>query len=236
MEITQFLFNKFYIGFSIGFLGAFHCVGMCGPLIWSLPIHRMSLSSKIFSFTAYHFSRIFSYVLLGLLVGLFQSWFPFQLFFSVLSILLGILFILNVLSVNIQFLNQSQNKISTFLSRKISMIYSKPKTVLSFIFLGFLNGLLPCGLVYTALASTLTQMNWMDSIFLMLAFGLATFPIMLAVSLFGNWFAHIIRSKYQFISKIMILIIAILLIYRGTMGLMPSVKSSPDKPAIMECH
>jgi sulfite exporter TauE/SafE len=70
----------------------------------------------------------------------------------------------------------------------------------------------------------------------MLAFGLATFPVMFAVSIFGNWIASIMRSRYQFLTKIVIFIISILLIYRGTMGLLPILKTSTHKPAVMECH
>lgn len=236
MEITQFLFNKFYLGFSIGFLGAFHCVGMCGPLIWSLPIHKMSLFNRNLYFATYHIVRILSYVLLGILVGIFQAWLPFQHIFSILSILVGLVFMLNLFSVSIPFLGKANQRFSLFIAKKTSYFFSQKKTLYSFFMLGFFNGLLPCGLVYTALASTLTQTNWADSAYLMLAFGLATFPVMFAVSIFGNWITDRIRTRYQFLTKIVILIISLLLIYRGVLGLMPTSKTAPNKPVIMDCH
>ncbi len=236
MEISQFLFNKFYLGFSIGFLGAFHCVGMCGPLIWSLPIYKMSLLNRNLYFATYHIARILSYVSLGILVGIFQAWLPFQHIFSILSILVGLLFMLNLFSVSIPFLGKANQRFSQFIAKKTSYFFSQKKTLYSFFMLGFLNGLLPCGLVYTALASTLTQTNWSDSAYLMLAFGLATFPIMFAVSILGNWITDRIRSRYQFLTKIVIIIISLMLIYRGVSGLMPASKTAPNKPAIMDCH
>jgi sulfite exporter TauE/SafE len=70
----------------------------------------------------------------------------------------------------------------------------------------------------------------------MLAFGLATFPVMFAVSIFGNWITDMIRSRYQFLTKIVIFIISLLLIYRGVLGLIPTPKTASNKPAIMDCH
>jgi sulfite exporter TauE/SafE len=42
-------------GFSIGILGSFHCLGMCGPLALSLPIHHLSKANKTFAILSYNF-------------------------------------------------------------------------------------------------------------------------------------------------------------------------------------
>src|SRR5688572_30048205 len=71
-------------GFTLGLVSSFHCVGMCGPIALSLPLHHLSRLRKLLTELCFHFGRIITYSLMGLLFGLFgrqihlsgvQSWF-----------------------------------------------------------------------------------------------------------------------------------------------------------------
>ena len=57
-------------GFTIGVFGSFHCVGMCGPLALSLPIHQLTTFNKSMAIGLYNLGRSFSYASMGIVFGL----------------------------------------------------------------------------------------------------------------------------------------------------------------------
>jgi sulfite exporter TauE/SafE len=84
--------------------------------------------------------------------------------------------------------------------------------------IGLVNGLLPCGLVYIALAGAVATTSVVKSSLFMAAFGLGTLPLMWGISFFGS-FINVqtrvrIRKAYPYLMAGM----ACLLIIRG-MGL-----------------
>ena len=52
-----------------GLLGSFHCVGMCGPIAFMLPIDRKNKTKGFFQILSYHLGRLTTYSLIGLLFG-----------------------------------------------------------------------------------------------------------------------------------------------------------------------
>ncbi len=80
-----------------GLLGSFHCIGMCGPIAFILPVDRSNNIKKISQISLYHFGRIITYSLIGLLFGLMgKSFYLFGLQ-QQLSIFIGVLMIIVVL-------------------------------------------------------------------------------------------------------------------------------------------
>lgn len=59
------------IAFLTGFLGSMHCVGMCGPIAMALPVAGRTNAEKIFGRVLYNFGRLFTYSVLGFLLGSF---------------------------------------------------------------------------------------------------------------------------------------------------------------------
>jgi sulfite exporter TauE/SafE len=53
----------------LGLLGSFHCLGMCGPIAFMLPVNRQNSVTKVFQTGAYHFGRLAAYVLMGVFFG-----------------------------------------------------------------------------------------------------------------------------------------------------------------------
>jgi hypothetical protein len=80
---------------------------------------------------------------------------------------------------------------------------------------GLLNGLLPCGFVYAALATALTAGNVPQSMFFMAAFGLGTGPAMLGVSLVGRVASAAWRARLQRLVPYGLALVGLLLIVRG---------------------
>ncbi|MCD6069000.1 MAG: sulfite exporter TauE/SafE family protein [Bacteroidetes bacterium] len=204
---------------SLGFLGSFHCIGMCGPIALSLPVHQKNRTEKILAIFSYNVGRIVTYAAFGLVFGLIGQSFAFFGFQQKLSILLGILILLGLI-VPQRFVAKSK-VMKTFyagfgkLKNRMAAQFQK-RGIRSFLSIGLLNGLLPCGLVYIAIAgATSTGSIWQSMLFMGL-FGAGTIPFMFAIS----YTSHLITLKARnTIRKAMPLVIgltAVLLILRGS--------------------
>ncbi len=212
-----------------GLLGSFHCIGMCGPIAFMLPVDRQKPIKRFFQITSYHLGRLFTYSLIGLLFGFLGKGFYLFGFQQQLSIFVGITMILIVL------FPKFFNKVN--LSKGISKVIFKVKNALgkelkkkgndTFFTIGFLNGFLPCGLVYMAVFGALTTTNAFYGSLYMFLFGLGTVPLMTAVVYLGNFSKGNFRKRIQKIIPIVVVIIGVLFILRG-LGLgIPYVSPAP---------
>lgn len=225
--------------FTMGLLGSFHCVGMCGPLALSLPLSTNTEWSKFSGAFLYNTGRMLTYSVFGLVFGLIgksASLFGYQQW---LSILLGVLIIsFVILPKRISAFN-NKNFITVFFDKirsGLGELFSR-KNYSSLFFIGILNGLLPCGLVYMAAAAAVATGDIADSILFMAFFGLGTLPIMWSLAFFGNYVSIGIRQKIRRVYPYMMMMIGCLLILRG-MGLgipyiSPEMKA--EKKNIIEC-
>ncbi|ARV15231.1 sulfite exporter TauE/SafE family protein [Polaribacter sp. SA4-12] len=200
-----------------GLLGSFHCVGMCGPIAFMLPIDRQNKTKGLFQILSYHLGRLFSYSLIGLLFGFLGKGFYFFGFQQQLSIVVGISMIIVVIFPTFF------SKVN--FSKNITRIISKVKNALgkelkkkrndTFFTIGFLNGFLPCGLVYMAVFGALATTNAFLGSLYMFIFGLGTIPLMTAVVYLGNFTKGSLRKNIQKMIPIVVVIIGILFILRG---------------------
>ena len=200
-----------------GLLGSFHCIGMCGPIAFMLPVDRSNQTKAFFQILSYHFGRIFTYALIGLLFGLLGKGFYLFGFQQQISIIVGVFMIVLILFPKLS------NKIP--LSKKISHIILKVKSSLgkelkkkgndTFFTLGFLNGFLPCGLVYMALFGAITTSSALYGSIYMMLFGLGTIPLMTIFVYLGNFTKNGFRKKIQKVIPIMVVFIGVLFIVRG---------------------
>ena len=206
----------FEIGFLMGLLGSVHCIGMCGPLVMALPIAQKINSQKWIALALYHIGKIASYALLGILLGLLGSQFPFYIMQQNLSIVIGVVMLLYVVYVFI--LKPKQLLNLSFLYKPIVNQLGKlfkRKGLGSFLLIGFLNGLLPCGMVYLALTSALATQNILNGGLFMLFFGLGTMPALIMVALGGQYMGIAFRSKLQKLLPVFIFGMGLMLILRG---------------------
>ena len=60
----------YWTALSVGFLGSFHCAGMCGPLALALPGSNGSMLSLVGGRLTYNLGRVVTYSILGLIAGL----------------------------------------------------------------------------------------------------------------------------------------------------------------------
>ena len=185
----------------IGLLGSSHCIGMCGGIVAALNMGlRDEISSRPKSLFVYHLAynsgRIVSYLLVGGLAGslgtgliqLGLSPAAGKLLAAAFMIALGLYLAnwwrgLTVLE-----------KLGSRLWRQIQPLAQRLLPIqnpLQAMLLGLLWGWLPCGLVYTMVAWSMTSGNALDGAKLMLGFGIGTLPVLLiagnALNYFRNW-------------------------------------------------
>lgn len=203
---------------SIGFLGSFHCIGMCGPIALALPINNKSFAWRILSILTYNSGRIITYSVFGLVIGLFGQSLVLIGLQQYLSLLLGFLILIAVIFsktfAHILPLNGKLNKWTHNIKKAFSFLFSQ-RSLSALFFIGLLNGLLPCGLVYLAVAGALTTGTPFKSALFMALFGLGTVPVMLSVSFFSGYTSLKFRSAVRKTIPVVVSVMAIMLILRG---------------------
>jgi sulfite exporter TauE/SafE len=231
-----------WTAFVLGILGSFHCVGMCGPIAFMLPVGKSKPVKKLLQVTLYHLGRLISYTALGLLFGSIGSAFFTFGVQQQLSIIIGIIILLLVI-----FPSKRFEKIS-FLKPVYTLFYKiqahlgaslKKEGYASLFQLGLLNGLLPCGLVYMAIFASLALGSLWQSSLYMVFFGLGTIPMMTGVIYFRGFIQKVLKFNPRRIIPYAVAVMGILFILRG-LGLgIPYVSPKPMTEKVtssMECH
>lgn len=175
----------FWVAFSIGFLGSFHCVGMCGPIGLLVPLNRQSNVSILSGLFTYHAGRLLTYSLFGVVFGLLGRGIFIGGLQQYASIAFGIVLLLaaflptlfsskfSLFKLNASFLSKSMEKIKHLKKQSPSAARFG---------LGIVNGFLPCGLVYLGIAAAISQATALGGGLSMLFFGLGTVPMLLATN------------------------------------------------------
>jgi len=216
--------------FILGLLGSFHCVGMCGPIAFLLPVDRSNSWIKVSQIGIYHFARILAYSLLGLVFGIIGKSLNLFGIQQQLSIAIGIIMILLVL---IPQKRLSKYNLSQPVFRLISKVKSalgrqlKKKTSKTFFSIGFLNGFLPCGLVYVAIFGAIASGSIAGGGLYMAAFGLGTVPLMTGAIYLGNFLGVQARQKIRQLIPVLVILIGILFILRGIGLGIPYISPEP---------
>ena len=158
------------------------------------------------------------YAIIGLLPGLLGQGLALSGFQKNISIALGILFLFAAFfSFGAdRFLQKMAlyRQFYFFIQRKLGQLLKSKKRT-TFFSIGLLNGLLPCGLVYMALAGALTQSNMFAGSSYMALFGLGTMPLMLTVALSKGFISLHLRNLIRKATPAFMILFAIILLFRG---------------------
>lgn len=200
--------------FLLGLASSLHCIGMCGPLVMSVPVQHLPPQKKLFGILLYQFGRISTYMMLGLLAGLIGWRIGVSGWQQVFSISMGVLILLFLLS-RLVFTKKERWK---WFNQKILGLISWAMRRHGFsgmYLMGAANGLLPCGMVYIAISAAMATGTILSAIFFMLFFGLGTLPALFSLIFWGSrpgWQSRLLMRK---LVPYMIGLTAILLIIRG---------------------
>lgn len=204
--------------FMLGFVGSFHCIGMCGPIALTLPVQHLTGGKKMAGILLYNAGRVSAYAIMGLIFG----WLGKQLYLGGLqqwlSIITGSLLLLVAIlkysgirwTRGPQPPNAFTQKIKLHLGQLLQQ--RRFRTLYA---IGFLNGLLPCGLVYLAIAGAIATGDVVKGTLFMAAFGAGTMPAMIGVASFSHLITLSVRNKMRRMIPVVVSLMGVLLILRG---------------------
>jgi len=202
----------------LGLMGSFHCAGMCGPIAIALPLHGNRLPQKIYGGVLYNLGRTLTYGVMGAVFGLLGQGVKMIGFQQKVSIIMGAIMIISVFFPSI-FKNQyNANKSWISLVGKLKSAIAGMFAIRSFsslFFIGLANGLLPCGLVYIAIAGAIGTGEVVYGSLYMLMFGLGTIPMMLSIAIAGNVLSVAIRKKINRLIPVLVVVVGVFFILRG---------------------
>jgi sulfite exporter TauE/SafE len=182
--------------FLVGLLGGTHCVGMCGGIVGALSVQTPGGRAGWQLHLAYNVGRILSYTTAGALVGAvgglglaFGPVAKTQLVFYVLAslMLVALGFYLMGFTKSLAFAERLGQGVWTRV-QPVTRRFLPARSAAQALPLGMLWGWLPCGLVYSVLATALVTGSAVRGALAMLVFGLGTLPnLLLAGILFSRF-------------------------------------------------
>ncbi|MDN3673888.1 sulfite exporter TauE/SafE family protein [Flavobacterium branchiarum] len=207
-----------YSAFIFGLISSFHCIGMCGPIAMMLPVDKQIGVKKVTQITVYHLGRLFAYGTIGLVFGLLGKGFFLAGIQQKISIVIGVIMIIVVLTPERIFAQYNFSKPVYKIISKIKTNLGKhfrSKSYKSLFIIGVLNGFLPCGMVYVALFGAIAMQSAELGVLYMILFGLGTVPLMTCVVYFNSFISQSTRNKFQKAIPYVAVIIGVLFILRG---------------------
>jgi len=197
----------------------------------------------LLSRSLYNIGRVITYSFLGLLFGLLGSRLEMFGLQRIISLSLGVLILLTVLTPASYRLKLSSilglYKLVGILKVYFGKMF-KQHSKASMLMIGILNGLLPCGFVYIGITGAIALGDAVNGMMFMAMFGLGTIPVMLGTSLIGGAINLNLRQKLTKLLPAFSLILAIIFILRGlNLGIpyvSPKLEHKPDSTQEVICH
>jgi sulfite exporter TauE/SafE len=200
--------------FLIGLAGSLHCIGMCGPLSSVVTTGgRRPILKKVY----YNAGRIFTYAIMGTIISFFggvtsllgiQTW---------TSLIVGITMLLIGLTgfrvTPPRFIAKPLASLSGFLKSRVAVLLSM-KNSYGVLAMGMVNGLLPCGMTWVALAYCITLQSPVDGFVAMTLFGLGTVPAMIGFPTLIHQLTTRFQISFRAVQTTLLIISGFLLIAR----------------------
>lgn len=227
---------------SLGILGSFHCLGMCGPIALSVPLRGATGVERVLKALTYNAGRVLTYAILGFIFGAVGKSFVIAGYQQTLSIFIGIA-MLTVFFLPVKYFQHLPfMRGAMLLSNRIKALFGNALRQTSYqstFILGAINGLLPCGLVYLGVAGAIATGDvWKGALF-MAAFGAGTLPAMLFVHTASQWVNVKARTAMRKAIPVFVVVSSCMLVLRGMNLGIPYISpqlSSTDCTQHTCCH
>lgn len=205
-----------WMGLALGVAGSAHCLGMCGPLALALPTGDAGPWRRAGYLAAYSFGRVGMYVALGAVFGFLGLGVRLAGMQQGLSVAVGLVLVAAVVlpKVMARFRKSQPLPWEGALRRILGRWLARPNAA-RFVGIGLVNGLLPCGLVYTALAGASVAGSVPAGMAFMAGFGLGTVPALFAVAWLAKGASADFRTSLRRVLPVITLIVGLLFILRG---------------------
>jgi uncharacterized protein len=218
--------------FGAGFLGSFHCMGMCGGFACAVGRDPRGGGATIARHLLYNTGRLSTYCFMGVLAGMLGqiictpqginlSSNSLDLGQRILAIAAGLLMIAMALQFFGLVPNLGRGPLGfggNTISASLRSLLGTPGPAAP-IAIGVFNGFLPCPLVYAFLAQAASTATAPSGFLVMLAFGLGTFPAMLMMGGVGRLLAPVWRRRGVWLAGSCILLLGLVTLGRGILPL-----------------
>lgn len=208
--------------FIIGLLTSVHCIAMCGGINLSqcIPSNETSKeNSNVLSTLRptflYNLGRVISYTLVGFIVGGLGSVITFtNTVQGVLKLIAGIFMIImgaNMLDI-FPWLRKLNPRMPNFIAKRINIKKSSSKSPL---FVGFLNGFMPCGPLQSMQIYALSTGNPFAGAFSMLLFSLGTVPLMFGLGALSTALGKKFTTKIMSAGAVLVVVLGMSMFSQG---------------------
>jgi len=213
----------------IGWIGSFHCLGMCGPLVMAYSLHirngggPMGVStawSKGFSHhLAFHGGRLFTYSLFGALAAGLAHLAGFHHFFPDLrgSVTLGggfLMVLLGLVLLKIIPIRGAFGNTGSLFSRIFPPLFQSQRVLSKFV-LGVATGFLPCMLSWAMIVKAATASSILEGFWTMAFFGLGTVPALFFTGLSASLLTLKIRFFGERVAALSVMAMGCILLFKG---------------------
>ena len=207
-------------GVALGAASSAHCAAMCGPLVLAIGRHLggSSRASQMRYALLHHLGRILTYAVLAVPAGLGGEMLTVKGFGRALAIVSGLLLLVAAAAaVRLPGVDRVTARVSAIVGRAFAPVLSwaTARPIAGPLATGALNGLLPCGMVYAALALAAASGSLAASITLMMGFGAGTAGVLVAMTMGAASISPSVRLRLRPIGPVVLAIAAAVLLVRG---------------------
>jgi len=185
--------------FLLGLLGSSHCLAMCGGLGAALGM-ATDTRRRPRLILGFQFGRIGSYMLLGAGLGALLGLLDSPRVLPVLRLVSGLLLVgMGLYLANWWLGLQALERAGGLLWRRVQPLTRRHLPVRKIpdaLAVGLCWGLLPCGLIYSALGWSAAASSGMFAAVLMMFFGLGTLPAMFATGVAGQQLTRVLTNRH----------------------------------------
>jgi sulfite exporter TauE/SafE len=203
----------YWTAIIMGLAGSLHCAGMCSPLVLAATANGKGIRSRL----VYNCGRILMYGILGAVLGSFGSLLPLDNFRHSITIALGIaLLVLSIAgsnSIRVPLVHTHLSQVMIWFKGVFASVLKRRSMGATFL-LGFLNGILPCGLTFAALVVAFSFGTWQSAAFMMV-FGLGTLPVMVGFTSGLNYLMRRFNFSLARMASVLLFVSGSLLITRA---------------------
>lgn len=223
-------------GLLFGIAGSIHCAGMCGPLVVMVSRFGSATRRDVYvRMLAYHAARVLMYATVGIAAGFTGAALAAAGLGRGLAIVSGVLLIAAAIG---RLPGRRLRSVSAAWSSAVvrstvaatHLVNTRP--FVGHIVLGFAHALLPCGLLYAALASSAAMGSVVDSVVFMTGFGVGTVPILMGIVLFAVELPTILSRRLRFAPALVMALTGLLLIARAIAPLDVAPHSHAGHPIV----
>lgn len=238
--------NLFLPMLGVGLVTSIHCVAMCGPLVLTYAVKGAEegpLVKRMLPHFAYQTAKIFSYVLVGLLLGTLGSLFDIGGLRGWVTVFAGVFMVVLGLQMTgkFPFLRKLTFKPPKALVGAIGKLRKKAVadekaghiSIATPITFGLLTGLMPCGPLQTAQIAAAGAGSPINGALAMLGFGLGTAPLMLGFGAVSGMLSHTFKKRMMFVAAILIALLGLVMLNRGLSIVGSPVTANTIKQAVI---